>query len=56
MAVTTENAGKVVEACDSAGVRLGVFFQDRLQPDLVRLKAFLDRLAVWAGSSWSPAT
>jgi predicted dehydrogenase len=42
MAVTSEDAGKLVEACDTAGVRLGVFFQDRLQPDFVRLKAFLD--------------
>jgi predicted dehydrogenase len=42
MAVTAEDAGNLVEACDAAGVRLGVFFQDRLQPDLVRLKAFLD--------------
>jgi len=43
MAVTSEAAGQVIEACDAAGVRLGVFFQDRLQPDLVRLKAFLDQ-------------
>ncbi len=42
MAVTAKDAGGLVEACDAAGVRLGVFFQDRLQPDLVRLKAFLD--------------
>jgi UDP-N-acetyl-2-amino-2-deoxyglucuronate dehydrogenase len=42
MAVTTEDAERAVEACDAAGVRLGVFFQDRLQPDLARLKAFLD--------------
>ena len=42
MAVTAEDAERAVEACDAAGVRLGVFFQDRLQPDLVRLKAFLD--------------
>ena len=42
MAVTTEAAARAVEACDASGVRLGVFFQDRLQPDLVRLKAFLE--------------
>ena len=42
MAVTVEDAGTLVEACEAAGVRLGVFFQDRLQPDFVRLKAFLD--------------
>jgi predicted dehydrogenase len=42
MAVTSEEAGRLVAACDTAGVRLGVFFQDRLQPDIVRLKAYLD--------------
>jgi predicted dehydrogenase len=42
MAVTAETAGQVIEACEAAGVRLGVFFQDGLQPDLVRLKTFLD--------------
>ena len=42
MAVTTEDAATLIDACDTSGVRLGVFFQDRLQPDLVRLKAFLD--------------
>jgi UDP-N-acetyl-2-amino-2-deoxyglucuronate dehydrogenase len=42
MAVTTEDAARAVFACEEAGVRLGVFFQDRLQPDLARLKAFLD--------------
>jgi predicted dehydrogenase len=41
MAVTTEDAARAIEACAAAGVRLGVFFQDRLQPDLARLKAFL---------------
>jgi predicted dehydrogenase len=42
MAVTAEDAAQAASACDAAGVRLGVFFQDRLQPDLARLKAFLD--------------
>jgi predicted dehydrogenase len=42
MAVTVEDAGTLVEASEAAGVRLGVFFQDRLQPDFVRLKTFLD--------------
>jgi UDP-N-acetyl-2-amino-2-deoxyglucuronate dehydrogenase len=42
MAVTSDDARKLVEACDAASIRLGVFFQDRLQPDFVRLKAFLD--------------
>jgi predicted dehydrogenase len=42
MAVTVESATALVESCEAAGVRLGVFFQDRMQPDFVRLKAFLD--------------
>jgi predicted dehydrogenase len=42
MAVTVESATALVEACEAAGVRLGVFFQDRLQPDFVRLKTYLD--------------
>jgi UDP-N-acetyl-2-amino-2-deoxyglucuronate dehydrogenase len=32
----------VIEACRKAGVKLGVFFQDRFAPDLVRLKAAID--------------
>ncbi len=42
MAVTVEEASAVVAAVAAAGVRLGVFFQDRLQPDFIRLKAFLE--------------
>jgi UDP-N-acetyl-2-amino-2-deoxyglucuronate dehydrogenase len=42
MAVTSEEAGRLIEACEARNVRLGVFFQDRLQPDFVRLKEFLD--------------
>jgi predicted dehydrogenase len=42
MAVTVDEASAVVAAVAAAGVRLGVFFQDRLQPDFIRLKAFLD--------------
>lgn len=35
--VTVERADALIEAADAAGVRLGVFFQDHVQPDLVRL-------------------
>ena len=35
--VTVERADALVQAADVAGVRLGVFFQDHVQPDLVRL-------------------
>jgi len=40
--VTTERADALIEACADAGVKLGVFFQDRFAPDLVRLKKALD--------------
>jgi UDP-N-acetyl-2-amino-2-deoxyglucuronate dehydrogenase len=36
--VTTERADTLIAAAESAGVRLGVLFQDRLKPALVRLK------------------
>lgn len=37
--VTPSAADRLIEAADRAGVKLGVFFQDRAQPDFVRLKA-----------------
>jgi UDP-N-acetyl-2-amino-2-deoxyglucuronate dehydrogenase len=40
--ITTERADALVAAADEAGVTLGVFFQDRFKPDLVRLKGLLD--------------
>jgi predicted dehydrogenase len=40
--VTTERADALIEACERAGVRLGVFFQDRAAPDLRRLKGLID--------------
>jgi predicted dehydrogenase len=43
LGLTTEQVDRMVEECEAAGVRLAVFFQDRCQPDFVRLKAFLDR-------------
>lgn len=43
LGLTTAQVDRMVEECEAAGVRLAVFFQDRRQPDFVRLKAFLDR-------------
>ena len=39
--VTTARGGRLVAAAEKAGVRLGVLFQDRLKPDLVRLRDFV---------------
>ncbi|HEX9189275.1 MAG TPA: Gfo/Idh/MocA family oxidoreductase [Vicinamibacteria bacterium] len=39
--VTTARGEQLVAAAEQAGVRLGVLFQDRLKPDLVRLRDFL---------------
>lgn len=44
--VTTERADALIRACASAGVTLGVFFQDRFAPDLVRLKHAVDEGAL----------
>jgi predicted dehydrogenase len=40
--ITTVRADALIAATDRAGVKLGVFFQDRLKPDVVKLKAMLD--------------
>ena len=40
--VTTERADALIAACREKGVKLGVFFQDRFAPDLVKLKRALD--------------
>ena len=44
--ITTEKADAVISACAEASVTLGVFFQDRCAPDLVRLKAAIDEGAL----------
>ena len=44
--VTLAKADAVIRACADAGVKLGVFFQDRFAPDLVKLKAALDQGAL----------
>jgi UDP-N-acetyl-2-amino-2-deoxyglucuronate dehydrogenase len=40
--ITTERADALIAETDKAGVRLGVFFQDRFKPDLLRVKQWLD--------------
>ena len=40
--ITIERADKLIAACDAAGVKLGVFFQDRLRPAIVEVKRMLD--------------
>jgi UDP-N-acetyl-2-amino-2-deoxyglucuronate dehydrogenase len=40
--ITTARADRLIEAAERAGVKLGVFFQDRLKPDVVRMKQFVD--------------
>ncbi len=44
--VTTALADTLIAEAERAGVKLGVFFQDRLKPDVVRLKALVDAGAV----------
>ncbi len=40
--VTVEMADRLIEECQAAKVKLGVFFQDRVAPDIVELKHLLD--------------
>jgi predicted dehydrogenase len=40
--VSTERADALIDAAKRAGVKLGVIVQDRLKPDVVRLKNWLD--------------
>jgi UDP-N-acetyl-2-amino-2-deoxyglucuronate dehydrogenase len=40
--ITTERADDLISACESAGVKLGVFFQDRVSPDIQKLKSVID--------------
>jgi UDP-N-acetyl-2-amino-2-deoxyglucuronate dehydrogenase len=40
--ITTARIDQVVAEADRAGVKAGVFFQDRLTPDLVAMKAAID--------------
>jgi predicted dehydrogenase len=40
--VTTAQADALIDECEKANVRLGVCFQDRVTPDIVRLKQLID--------------
>jgi predicted dehydrogenase len=40
--VTTARSDELITACDAAGVKLGVFFQDRLRPDVIAIKRMID--------------
>jgi len=40
--VTTDRADDLISACESARVKLGVFFQDRVSSDLQKLKKVID--------------
>src|SRR5688572_283818 len=42
MDITTERADALIAECEKAGVKLGVFFQDRVAVDICRLKDLLD--------------
>jgi UDP-N-acetyl-2-amino-2-deoxyglucuronate dehydrogenase len=39
--VTTERVDRVIAAADSGGVKVGVFFQDRLKPDIAAMKQMI---------------
>jgi predicted dehydrogenase len=40
--ISTARIDALIDAADRAGVKVGVFFQDRLTPDLVEMKAKID--------------
>jgi UDP-N-acetyl-2-amino-2-deoxyglucuronate dehydrogenase len=40
--ITTERADALISEADKAGVKLGVFFQDRCKPDILRVKKEVD--------------
>ena len=40
--INTERADELIESAENAEVTLGVIFQDRVKPDIVRLKKMLD--------------
>ena len=40
--ITTERADALIAACESARVKLGVFFQDRASSDILKLKRLID--------------
>jgi UDP-N-acetyl-2-amino-2-deoxyglucuronate dehydrogenase len=42
IAISTEQTDTLIAECEKAGVKLGVFFQDRVAPDIVKLKELVD--------------
>jgi UDP-N-acetyl-2-amino-2-deoxyglucuronate dehydrogenase len=40
--ITVDRADALINACDKAKVKLGVFFQDRVSPDILKLKGLID--------------
>jgi predicted dehydrogenase len=40
--ITAARGDTLINAADRAGVKLGVFFQDRLKPDVVKMKTMVD--------------
>ncbi|HZM86326.1 MAG TPA: Gfo/Idh/MocA family oxidoreductase [Blastocatellia bacterium] len=40
--ITTESADALIAACEQAHLKLGVFFQDRTAPDILRLKKAIE--------------
>jgi UDP-N-acetyl-2-amino-2-deoxyglucuronate dehydrogenase len=40
--ITTERADELIAAAEEAGVKLGVFFQDRLHPAVVEIRSMID--------------
>src|SRR5262249_3469233 len=40
--ITTKRTDALIDACQKARVKLGVFFQDRTAPDIVKLKKAID--------------
>src|SRR5262249_54728192 len=42
IAITLEQSDALIAECEMAGVKLGVFFQDRVAPDVLKLKELID--------------
>jgi predicted dehydrogenase len=40
--ITTRRGDALIVECENAGVKLGVFFQDRFKPDILRLKRLVE--------------